>query len=278
METKRTPFEQLPITDRFMFAMVFSHKEIAKPFLEAVLGIKIHELRDPEPEKTVDVSPFYKGIRYDVFVKETGPNGEVLRNFDIEMQMEDNKEIPKRTRYYQAMCDSEALNKGEVYYNLKELYIMFLCPEDIFGQGRAVYRFKNLEVDNPKIELGDLCFKNFYIFSKYRDVAEKSIRQYMEYFATRRPNSPETEEVDRWVKWYQTDNETRKRYMTWQQEIDIAVDLERQRANAAEARANEACELANAEKVRANEAEARAEEEKARADKYEKMLRELGKL
>ena len=289
-----------------MFAMVFSHKEIAKPFLEAVLGIKIHELRDPEPEKTVDVSPFYKGIRYDVFVKETGPNGETLRSFDIEMQMEDNKEIPKRTRYYQAMCDSEALNKGEVYYNLKELYIVFLCPEDIFRQGRAVYRFKNLEVDNPKVELGDLCFKNFYIFSKYRDVAEKSIRQYMEYFATRRPNSPETEKVDRLVKWYQTDNETRKRYMTWQQEIDIAVDLERQRAddaekrfyeacelanaaearadeacelaNAAEARADEACELANAAKARADEAENRANEAEARADRYEKMLRELGKL
>ena len=160
MENKRIPFEQLPITDRFMFAMVFSHKEIAKPFLEAVLGIKIHELRDPEPEKTVEVSPFYKGIRYDVFVKEMGPGGETLRSFDIEMQMEDTKEIPKRARYYQAMCDSESLNKGEVYYNLKELYIMFLCPEDIFGQGKAVYRFKNLEVDNPKIELGDLCFKN----------------------------------------------------------------------------------------------------------------------
>ena len=155
------------------------------------------------------------------------------------------------------MCDSEALNKGEVYYNLKELYIVFLCPEDIFGQGRAVYRFKNLEVNNPKIELGDLCFKNFYIFNKYRDIAEKSIREYMEYFATRKPSSPETENIDRLVKWYQTDNETRKRYMTWQQEIDIAVDLERQRANA--------------EKARADEAEARAE-------KYEKMLRELGKL
>ena len=285
MENKRTPFEQLPITDRFMFAMVFSHKEIAKPFLEAVLGIKIHELRDPEPEKTVEVSPFYKGIRYDVFVKELGPDGETLRSFDIEMQMEDTKEIPKRTRYYQAMCDSEALNKGEVYYNLKELYIVFLCPEDIFEHGRAVYRFKNLEIDNPKIELGDLCFKNFYIFSKYRDIAEKSIREYMEYFATRKPSSPETENIDRLVKWYQADNETRKRYMTWQQEIDIAVDLERQRANdaerrffeakdhadKAEARANEVERLAKAEKVRADEAE-------ARADKYEKMLRELGKL
>ena len=263
MDAKRIPFEQLPITNRFMFAMVFGHKEIAKPFLEAVLGIRIHELKDPEPEKTIDVSPFYKGIRYDVFVKETSPDGEgeVLRSFDIEMQMEDNEDIPKRTRYYQAMCDSEALNKGEVYYKLKDLYIMFLCPEDIFGQGKAVYRFKNLEVDNPKIELGDLCYKNFYIFSKYRDVAEKSIRK-----------------IDRMVKWYQTDNETRKRYMTWQQEIDIAVYRERQRAN-------EIQKQADAEKVRADEAEARADEverlanaEKARADRYEKMLRELGML
>ena len=45
--------------------------------------------------------------------------------------------------------------------------------------------------------------------------------------------------------------------MTWQEEIDIAVDLERQRAD---------------------KAEARADEEKARADKYEQMLRDLGKL
>ena len=313
MDTKRVPFEELPITDRFMFAMVFSHKEIAKPFLEAVLGVKIHELKEPEPEKTVEVSPFYKGIRYDVFVKEIGPGGETLRSFDIEMQMEDNKEIPKRTRYYQAMCDSESLNKGEVYYNLKELYIMFLCPEDIFGQGRAVYRFKNLEVDNPKIELGDHCFKNFYIFNKYRDVAEKSIRTYLEYFATKKPISPETENIDRLVKWYQTDNETRKRYMTWQQEIDIAVDQERQRADdaerrfyeakeradeaerlankaearadeiqkradAEEARADEIQKRADAEKARADEIQERADAEKARADKYEKMLRDLGKL
>ena len=222
------------------------------------------------------------------------------------MQMEDTKEIPKRTRYYQAMCDSESLNKGEVYYNLKDLYIMFLCPEDIFGQGRAVYRFMNLEVNNPKIELGDLCFKNFYIFSKYRDVAEKSIRDYLEYFATKKPISPETENIDRLVKWYQTDNETRKRYMTWQQEIDIAVDQERRRADdaerrfyeakaradeiqkqadAAEARADEIQKQADAAEARADEiqkqadaAETRADEEKARADKYEKMLRDLGKL
>ena len=106
MEVKNTPFEQLTITNKFMFAMVFSHKEIAKSFLEAVLGLKIHELREPEPEKTIDVSPVSKGVRFDVFVKETGPNGEALRSFDIEMQMENTHEIPKRARFYQAMRDS----------------------------------------------------------------------------------------------------------------------------------------------------------------------------
>ena len=242
METKNIPFEQLTITNRFMFAMVFSHKEIAKPFLEAVLGIKIHELRDPEPEKTVEVGPVSKGIRFDVFVKETGPGGETLRSFDIEMQMEDTHEIPKRARFYQAMRDSEALS---------------ICPDDIFKQGRAVYRFKNLETDDPKIEMGDLSFKNFYIFNKYREVAEKSIRTYLEYFATSKPISPETEDIDKLVKWYQTDNNTRIRYMTWQEEIDIAVDQERQRAD---------------------EEKARADSEKARADRYEKMLKDLGKL
>ena len=52
--------------------------------------------------------------------------------------------------------------------------------------------------------------------------------------------------------------------MTWQEEIDIAVDQERQRADE--------------EKARADSEKARADEEKARADKYEKMLRDLGKL
>ena len=264
METKHTPFEQLTITNRFMFSMVFSHKEIAKPFLEAVLGIKIHELRDPEPEKTIEVSPVSKGVRFDVFTKEVGPDGETLRSFDIEMQMEDTKEIPKRARFYQAMRDSEALCRGDKYYNLKELYIIFLCPDDIFAKGRAVYRFKNLETDDPKIEMGDLSFKNFYIFSKYREVAEKAVRDYMEYFATNKANTPATENIDRLVKWYQTDSNTRIRYMTWQEEIDIAVDLERQRTK-------EVQKIADAEKVR-------ADKEKARADKYEQMLRELGKL
>jgi len=84
MEANHIPFEQLPITNRFMFALVFSHKHIAKPFLEALLGIKIFDLQEPEPEKSTENSPFNKGVRYDVFVKKQGPKGEITRTFDIE--------------------------------------------------------------------------------------------------------------------------------------------------------------------------------------------------
>lgn len=66
--------------------------------------------------------------------------------------------------------------------------------------------------------------------------------------------------------------------MTWQQEIDIAVDLERQRADDAEKRLYEARELANAAEARVEAVQKQADEAEARANRYEKMLRELGKL
>ena len=268
MNKKRTPFHKLPITNRFMFAMVFSHKEIAKPFLEAILGIKIFDLQEPEPEKSLEDSPFYKGVRYDVFVKEKGPNGESIRTFDLEMQVEDTKEIPKRARYYQAMSDSEELNKGEFYFNLKEQYVIFICRDDIFKKGRAVYKFKNLEIDHPEHELGDLTFKNFYIFKKYKTVAEKSIRNYLEYFATNEPNSPETEAIQRKLTWYQSNKATRKRYMTWQQEVDIAAELAAQKYR----------ERADKAEKRAEDEKQRAEDEKQRADRAEALLRKHGLL
>ena len=66
--------------------------------------------------------------------------------------------------------------------------------------------------------------------------------------------------------------------MTWQEEIDIAVDLERQRADDAENRLFKAIEHTNEIQKKIDEEKIRADEEKARADKYEKMLRDLGKL
>lgn len=66
--------------------------------------------------------------------------------------------------------------------------------------------------------------------------------------------------------------------MTWQEEIDIAVDLERQRADDAENRLFKTIEHTKEIQKRADAEKARADEAEARADKYEKMLRDFGKL
>ena len=187
MEPNHIPFENLPITNRFMFALVFGHKRIAKPFLKAILGIKIFDLQEPEAEKSAESSLF---------------------------------------------------NKGGSYRNLKEQYIIFICPDDIFKQDCAVYKFKNMEIGQPEHELGDLCFKNY-------NVAEKSVKEYLEYFATSKDTSKGTKDIERQRQWYLSDNETRKRYMTWQQELDDLVYDERQRTKAAEKRASEAESRAN---------------------------------
>jgi len=89
-------FSKLTITNRFMFPLVMSHKEIAKPFIEAALGIKIYDLKDPEQEKTEQVSVFGKSVRYDVYTQEIDENGETIRSFDLEMQMEDT--MPRKIK------------------------------------------------------------------------------------------------------------------------------------------------------------------------------------
>lgn len=63
IDTKIVDFSKITITNRFMFPLVMSHKEIAKPFIEAALGIKIFDLKDPEQEKTEQVSVFSKSMQ-----------------------------------------------------------------------------------------------------------------------------------------------------------------------------------------------------------------------
>ena len=76
--------------------------------------------------------------------------------------MVDTKELPQRARYYQSVDDGVALSKGEFYTNLKEQYIIFLCPKDIFKHGFPVYHFENRAREDSSVTLGDRTFKIFW--------------------------------------------------------------------------------------------------------------------
>lgn len=171
-------FDDLDITDPIMFGLVFSNKHIAKPFIEHLLGVEIDHLETPVPEAVLSYDAEHKGVRYDVFARETNENGETIRSFDLEMQMVDTKELPQRARYYQSVGDGMALSKGDHYIRLKEQYIIFLCPMDIFGRGFPAYHFENRASEDSSVRLNDLTYKNYYIFTRYEDFPDPVVRAY----------------------------------------------------------------------------------------------------
>ena len=73
-------FEDLTFADHYMFEKVLQNAEICQELLERLLKIKIDHLEYPEIEKTI--SPYYetKGVRLDVYVKDSD------KVFDIELQ------------------------------------------------------------------------------------------------------------------------------------------------------------------------------------------------
>ncbi|MBQ3782027.1 MAG: Rpn family recombination-promoting nuclease/putative transposase [Lachnospiraceae bacterium] len=150
------PYEELTIVDNFMFTKVMSDPEICKTFLEIVLDVKIKEISYPEDEKTITIASESKSVRLDVYVDDD--EGTI---YNVEMQSTIKNNLPKRSRYYQAMIDLQLLDKGADYNELNKSYIIFICTFDLFGHGRHIYRFKNCCLECPDLVLEDDATKIF---------------------------------------------------------------------------------------------------------------------
>ena len=143
-------FDDLTFADHYMFEKVLhENQDVCQELLERLLKIKIDHIEYPEIEKTI--SPYYetKGVRLDVYVKDSD------KVFDIEIQNNSGISLPKRMRYYQSMVDMDSLLKGQDYSELKESFIIFICNFDPFHQDLPCYTFKNLCIQDKNLELCD---------------------------------------------------------------------------------------------------------------------------
>ncbi len=103
-------YEELDITDSFMFAKVMSNKDLCKTMLEQILNIKIREIKYLDYEDTIQISLGSKGVRLDIYVED-----DENTVFNLEMQTTKYEELPKRSRYYQDIIDLNLIEKGEAY-------------------------------------------------------------------------------------------------------------------------------------------------------------------
>ena len=123
---------------------------VCKEFLEMILANEIGKIAYLSPQNTVAVGIEAKSIRVDILVKDE--NG---KSYDIEMQVSNEHNLPKRLRYYQAALDISFLDKGLHYKTLNDSYIIFVCLFDAIGKGKPLYTFENICLEDRQTLLQD---------------------------------------------------------------------------------------------------------------------------
>ena len=199
-------FDDLTFADHYIFEKVLQNREICQELLERLLKIKIDHIEYPEIEKTI--SPYYetKGVRLDVYVKDSD------KVFDIELQNAIDDDLPFRTRYYQSMIDTDNLLKGEHYSNLPESFIIFICKYDPFNLNLPIYTFKNRCEENYSLSLNDKTIKIMYNSTAYENEKDLAISAFLEYICNQKTVDDFTSKIDSFIQKIKHQEVNRKGY------------------------------------------------------------------
>ena len=203
------PFEELTFHDDFMFGLIMQDIGICKEALECLLDIKIDRLEYSEPQKTI--VPLYTahGIRLDVYVNDG------KKVYDVEIQNRDEKDLGKRTRYYQGVMDTEALLKGEDYDELRESIIIFLCRFDPFKKGIPCYTVKRTCIEDRDVFIDDGAIVKIFNCTAYEKVVNESLQAFLKYVQNNRAESDFTRRIADMVEAQKELEATKKVYFTW---------------------------------------------------------------
>ena len=212
-------WEDLTITDDFMFCKVMSDPDICKELLEILLHIKIERLEFQEPQKSFRLTSESKGIRLDVYVKDSN------RVFDIELQTTNEKNLELRTRYYQGVMDISELEKGDFFSNMKESYIIFICMFDPFGADIPIYTVKQTFAENDKLIFDDKTHKIFYNVKAFEKIAnDVETKAFLEYLCKHQSTTKFTQSLETAVYRNKNNQNWRKDYMTLAYNLSLAAE------------------------------------------------------
>ncbi len=137
-----------------MFQEVLRNPEICAELVERLLHIQVNHIEYPELEKTI--APYYttKGVRLDVYLKDTD------KIIDVEMQS----------------YPQDALGKRDPFKDEQKKYYGLPC-----------YTFKNTCSENPAVNLNDKSLKVIYNASAYSEEKDDKVRAFLHFTHTNEP-------------------------------------------------------------------------------------------
>lgn len=138
MSKNKKSLQDLTLLDRFLFAEVMEDPKTFQNILSIILGEDISIKGRPQSEHESRTSPLKRQVRLDVWAED-----ETDAVYNVEAQKENTKNLPHRSRFYQALIDSKLLDPGEVdFSNMKDCYSIIIAPFDLFGRGLYQYTFQ----------------------------------------------------------------------------------------------------------------------------------------
>jgi predicted transposase/invertase (TIGR01784 family) len=191
------PLRDLNLTSRFLFDEVMEDREAHRDALSIIFGREIPLLDYSKTEQELRVSPLLRSIRMDVISMD-----EDLVIYNSEMQAKQKTDLAKRSRYYQALLDTNLLEPGIANYNLlNPSYIILITPFDLFGYKKYQYTFEPRCVEVPELKLEDGATR---IFLNTRgendaDVSDELIEflHYLEDTSDQRADETKSERIKR---------------------------------------------------------------------------------
>ena len=205
-------YEELTISDDFMFGKAMGDKVLCQDVLEQLLEEKVGELEDVQPQREFRYTSGGKPIRLDIYTRDK------KRMYDAEMQNQNHQpveklELPKRSRFYQSTMDTDHLSKGKSYRELPEGRVLFLCTFDPFGRGYAKYSFQNLCKEDRELYLKDGTEKIFYNCAADPEKVPKNLRELYDYIRSGKVGGDLSQRIDEAVCIARKNEEWRSEYM-----------------------------------------------------------------
>ena len=217
-------YEDLQFVDNFMFCKVMElYPDICKRITEVLTGRKIRTIVPIEAQKTIEITDGNRGVRFDVYFEDDEDN-----MYDIEMQTYREKSPLRRSRYYQSLNDLACLERGELFTDLKESYIIFIGLQDFFSAGLSCYRFEKICPDLPGVNDG-----THTIFVNASGLLREQGEEYanlMAYLKNPMPTDPLTRDIAAAVEVLRDRRDLRREYVTFQEIIDKEKEISRQEA------------------------------------------------
>ena len=203
----RKLFEELTISDDFMFCKVMEYEHICKEFLEMLFGAEIEKITYLSSQNSITTNSGAKTVRLDVLVK-----NEASTSYDIEMQVANQYNLSKRMRYYQAALDISFLDQGYSYKTLNDSFIIFICLFDPIGKNRAIYTFENICVEDKTIPLQDGIKKIILNANAFNTTDNKDLQGFLQYVKTGKITTDYTGRIEQMIQTVKQNELARREY------------------------------------------------------------------